>query len=519
MSSLRRPVASLVTALLAVPAWLVLCALALHPAAASSAGTVFLSTVPSIPGVTFDVQGVAVTTDGSGSASLSLGNINGVASSVRLAGNAVPGGSTVRIDRIVPGGHVPHESHLSVGLDVTSPVVIQLLKADSHIPPSHVRQLQLHSITGQKFAIDPRRQVHVNLQSRKIHFVHGSLQAQPVTWAVEGVQADPGIAVTTSGPRFDPYGHGTWVVRLAPVAGTVRIKTVPSTPDVQFDLNGTSLTTGPDGTAVGPLANLNNVKDNLRLASSDAGDNVVSGLRVSKVPSHAQHERQVVAAIDVRRYVQLHFIDSRGTPVRSSLITQIGLSTGSGVLTTLVGSEVTAPVLLLTQVASRVGTEWGSRPVTYALSSVRIAGANAVFTGRQRFAPLTDGAAWTIHLAVFQMELTVRDALFGARIATRTVITRPDHTRMSTDVSSKAPRVISGMVRGLYTVQIDSAVVGGTTSVLVSRDEPIELRVITLLDTLVIALAGAILLPAVVVLGIVVARRRRAPRTSGSDGG
>jgi hypothetical protein len=508
----RRSVSALLTVLIAVPAWLVVCALALPPAAASSAGTVYLNTVPAIGGVTFDVGGAQVSTDGTGSASISLGNINGVASSVRLAGGSLADGSTVRIDRVVPGAHVPHESHLTLGLDVTSPVLVKVLQANSHIPPSHVQQLRFHSVTGQRLAIDPRKHPRVNLLSRQIRFVHGALQAQRVTWSVEMVQADPGIAVTTSQPRFDPYGHRVWFVRLAPVAGTVRVTTVPSTPNVQFDLNGTSMTSGPNGIAVASVANLNRVKDDLELASSEAGDNVVSGLRVSKVRSHALHERHLIAALDVRRAVQLRFVDSRGAAVPATAIRDIQLAAGSGIGTTLVGAEVTAPALLLTEVATRVGNDWGSRPVTYSLSSVNIADSNAVFTGRQRFAPLTDGATWTVHLAVFQMQLTVRDALFGSRIATRTVITRPDHTRLTTQVGSSAPQVISGMVRGLYTVEIDSAVVGGTTSVLVSRDEPVELRVITLLDTVVIALAGAILLPAGIIVGILVTRRRRGPR-------
>jgi hypothetical protein len=65
------------------------------------------------------------------------------------------------------------------------------------------------------------------------------------------------------------------------------------------------------------------------------------------------------------------------------------------------------------------------------------------------------------------------------------------------------------MVRGLYTLKIDAAVLGGTTSVLVSRDDSINLKVITLLDTVVIAVGGAVLLPAAVLLGLVITRRTR----------
>jgi hypothetical protein len=52
-------------------------------------------------------------------------------------------------------------------------------------------------------------------------------------------------------------------------------------------------------------------------------------------------------------------------------------------------------------------------------------------------------------------------------------------------------------------------VVGGTTSVLVSRDGEVDLRVITLLDAVAIALAGAILLPAGVLVAVGITRRSR----------
>jgi hypothetical protein len=43
----------------------------------------------------------------------------------------------------------------------------------------------------------------------------------------------------------------------------------------------------------------------------------------------------------------------------------------------------------------------------------------------------------------------------------------------------------------------------------VSRDDTINLKVITLLDTVVIAVGGAVLLPAAVLLGLVITRRTR----------
>ena len=505
---LNRAVSIAVSVLLAVPVWLLALTSVAAPAQGSSAGTVFIATVPQLAGVTFDVGGVSVVTRSDGTAVVSLPDINGVASTVSLAHRVLADGTSLTIDRIVPAPHIPHQSHLTVGLDVTSPAKIKLLQADSHIPPSHVTELDLHSIVGQRITVDPRRPRVLHLLSRKIRYVHGQLQPQPVTWAVEGTKADPGISVTTFEPRFDPFGHRIWKVRLTPVAGTVRVTTVPRTADVQFDLAGTSLTTGRNGIGIAEVPDLNYVKDDLTLASSTAGQYQVSALRVSKVASVVPRQRRLIAAIDVRRGVTLRFVDSHGRPVPAARVGQVTLTAGSGVVLTLIGAEVAAPALLLTRVAEHIGSGWDTRTVRYSLASVKINGANAVFTGRQRFTPIR-GSTWTIHLSVFSVTLTVRDALFGSTIGTRTVITRPDGSKLAQSVPAAAPAVLSGMVRGLYTLKIDAAVLGGTTSILVSRNDTVQLRVITLLDAVLIGVGGALMLPAVVLAGVTVSRRSR----------
>ncbi len=116
---------------------------------------------------------------------------------------------------------------------------------------------------------------------------------------------------------------------------------------------------------------------------------------------------------------------------------------------------------------------------------------------------------------MFSVTLTVRDALFGSTIGTRTVITRPDGSTLAQSVPAATPAVLSGMVRGLYTLKIDAAVLGGTTSILVSRNDTVQLRVITLLDAVLIGLGGALMLPAVVLARCHAHPALAAPRSRG----
>jgi hypothetical protein len=68
-------------------------------------------------------------------------------------------------------------------------------------------------------------------------------------------------------------------------------------------------------------------------------------------------------------------------------------------------------------------------------------------------------------------------------------------------------------VRGLYSVRIDSAVLAGTASVLVSRNEAIDLRVVTLWDAAAFVTAVLLIVVGAVLGGRRMSRRREAARS------
>ena len=475
-------------------------------AAGNTSGTVYIRTVPAMAGVRFAVAGLFATTGTDGSASVSVGNLNGVAGQVHLAGSSVGNGTSVAISKIVPAAHVVGESHLSVGLNVSSQVQLSIDSGLTGVSVSAVHLVRLHSIAGEVRNVNPQLTQQLTLLSRRTRLVGGTLRAQQVTWSVDQVNVGPGVALTTTTPRFDPFGRSAWRLQLQTVHGTVFIRTVPSTPGVAFLLEGATITTGADGTAVAPVADLNNVNTRLRLATAAAGDLQVSNPRVSKLPATKVRERRLVVALDVRRPVKLDFTDLRGQRVPATHITAMQMTVGDAVVK-VVGQELEAPALLLTQVATRVGKSWEPRTVNYSLTSVRIDGSEAVFNGRQRFTPSASGT-WTVTLAVFSLTVTAHDALFGDRVASRAVITKPDGVKYTVHLGGGSPSVVPSMVRGLYGLTIDSAVMGGHTTLLVSRDDAIDLRVVTLLDAVLVVVVGFMLLVASVVGGRLMARRR-----------
>ncbi len=473
-----------------------------------SYGTVYIQTVPALSGVRLTVEGTEVTTSGLGAGVVSVADINGIASHVQLASSQAGPTTFVSISRILSGAHLPRESHLTIGLDVRSRVNLALSAGTDRVPLSLVHEVRLHSVTGTIKDIDPRGNPTVTMESRRVHLVSGALVAQRVTWSVDRVQSSSGLAFTTAQPTFDPLYHGTWPLVVTTVKGNVRIDTVPRTPGVVFLLEGATATTGPDGSAVVPVTDLNNLDRQLRLDTQQAGPLRVSNARIRRMPPPGIRQRRLLVALDVWRPVRLRFIDHAGTPVPLSRISSVQLS-ADNTLRSLSGVDLQSPALLLKTVAMDVGGHWQSRPVTYSVLSVGVDGSNAVFSGTQRFRPV-DGGTWTVTLSVFALKIVASDALLGIGVSSGAVLVRPDGSTMTVRLGRSGEVRIDSLGRGTYTMQLEAAAVGSRTTVLVSRDDVVKLRVVTLTDALIVSALFLILLGGMVVVGVVVAARRAA---------
>lgn len=61
-----------------------------------------------------------------------------------LAERRLDPNTRLTLDRVVPAPHVPHESHLAVGLDLTSRVRTRIAPGHTGVPASSVRSVRLH---------------------------------------------------------------------------------------------------------------------------------------------------------------------------------------------------------------------------------------------------------------------------------------------------------------------------------------------------------------------------------------
>jgi hypothetical protein len=218
----------------------------------------------------------------------------------------------------------------------------------------------------------------------------------------------------------------------------------------------------------------------------------VALVKVTRAKPKAVHERELVAALSVRTPVRLRFVDPGGEQIPIGRVSAVRLR-ADGRIEQLTGTEIRHPVMLRSARAELVDNTWRLRTVSYSTMSATIDGGEAVFAGQQQFRPASAGI-WQIRLAVFRVTVTAHDALFGTRVASRLVITRPNGAQYDRHVGSGGePATLQSVVRGDYTLRFTAAVIGSTTPVRISRNDNIDVRVVTLLDVLAVAAVVALL--------------------------
>lgn len=458
-------------------------------------GFVTVSTVPALAGVHLLIAGRGVVTGRNGTATVAVGDLTGLSKQVALASTAV-GADTVALGKVMQVAAAPHSRTLEIGLDVTSPVRVNLVAGSSGISPAHVKTVRIRSINGQTLTIDPAGSTVVDLLSRKTRFERGHLVAHTITWQAERLSTTGGITATTPRTPFDPLSSSVWTIPIEPASGVVQVSTIPAMPGVVLTVGGTTVTTAANGTADAAVADLNGIRERVALATTSAGDDTVSIRHVSREDAHARGVRRIVVALDVARPVTLHFVGRGGAVIDPLLISRVVLH-GEGKDIVLNGQQIALPVVLAMYAPTLKKHRWTTRDVVYTLSSVQYSAGDAVFTGRQSFT-VAAGTPWTISLSLFTTTIQVRDALFGGPLSMPATLTGPGSTTSAIRTDRNGAATVSSMVRGMYQLKVHGAAAGATNDILVSRDSVADVRIITPLDV-VVALAALLLAAALLI--------------------
>lgn len=285
-----------------------------------------------------------------------------------------------------------------------------------------------------------------------------------------------------------------------PVSGTLRVRAIPAWSGIDFELDGEIYTTDAEGVA----------RIQVKRWSPDLRSRIVvhdaTGNNTSKVSFTgwrewlSPHSRDVFATFELWEPISFNFVDMQGAPVDTTMIDSLIIKSSIGEIYTLHADDLDEPVLLISSVVT-TPTGLHNKPITYFVDQVIIDGANVVNRAQQRMT-FESTRNWEISLLFYAVKFQAVDAFFGTPLGDEVVVQAADGSEQRLTIDDNGEVVIPRLPRGEYAV----SVVGGGYSpprpIRISRDQAVQLEVISQLDVLLLAGTAS-----AVVVGLMIAGR------------
>ena len=302
--------------------------------------------------------------------------------------------------------------------------------------------------------------------------------------------------------------------------------TVPPLPNARFTLAGKSYTTDGTGAFVIPGTDLSRsgqktlsrrvVSQRLtmeRLHRSDGGQFRLERY-FTKVGS--EHGHPVLrAAINAYVPVQFDFRDRFGKAANLRLLDAMTIKRSDGAVITLKRNRLHKSTVLLQ--ASRVVSLSGglvSKALQYRIQSVTVGGNNLVNRAQQAFTPLQKPHV-AVRLLFYSARVSARDTIFGFGIGSGVRLEYPDGRVEHHAFADGHELIFEALPRGEYHLSVEAPGLSGSQPVSITRDQVVQLKVLSYLD-----IGFGLLVVASVAVGLLVfgrGRARRAPDRSPAD--
>jgi phospholipase C len=293
----------------------------------------------------------------------------------------------------------------------------------------------------------------------------------------------------------------------APRGGPVppTIQTVPAAPGMRFALDGHRFEADRAGRATPPAA-FRRAGASLRALDTE----IAPGVRAR---FDRWYSGRRIAALNLYHRVGISFVDLDANVVAPSAVTSVTLRGSDGSRHVLAGAR---RVWLQ---GNRVVPESQGRTSTrlyYSADKVLVAGSNVVHRGQQRFFPAAS-PKMQLRLLLFAVRVTVRDALLGFPIGSAVRLEYPDGREQREALGPSADLTVKSLPRGDYRVSVEALGMSSSRPIALSRDQEVDLRVISWLDIAVVLMVlGSLALALLFIRRPAAAGRRHAARVVSS---
>ncbi|MBC3840380.1 hypothetical protein GXW82_09580 [Streptacidiphilus sp. 4-A2] len=289
-------------------------------------------------------------------------------------------------------------------------------------------------------------------------------------------------------PRPHPHKHPRPHPKRKPWPVTLVLRTVPPLPGVEFSLDGTRYTVGPQGT-VSVTMEHDRTPHTLAVLSTnvDLGSHHYAFYRwtgqpwpdeayqptVTALPWRADHTIEVSFAAECK--VTPSFTDQNGRAIAPASLSsvQVQSQTGQDYRLPLSGAAwlpCTAPTL------TPSGPQ--SRPVSYRLKELVSEGANIANDGQESFTPVKD-AHPILTGYYFNLAVQVQDAFLGGSAGRSVTLTLPDGRTAAARLDAAGQASFEHLPRASYSVSSTGGGVAMAKTIRLSRDGTVALRMIS----------------------------------------
>ena len=291
-------------------------------------------------------------------------------------------------------------------------------------------------------------------------------------------------------------------------AGTLAIQTVPPVSGARFSAFGTVVRSGSTGIAQLPVRRFTDLGRHLRIIPTRVNrDTRVVYDRMVGTPDNAV-TRPLIVGLRTERLVRWTFLDRGGKEVEATHISLLVIKSNTGETRQLTGAALAKPLWVAASRTQQTPQGLVSKPLYWSVSRVVVDGADVVNRGQQQFVP-NETRGWTIELLFYRVTVVGRDLLFGGTVGEGVELHRPDGSVVRTPMRD-GEAVLPTVPRGAYEIRVDGSGVSFLRPASISRDQTLEIQVITPADLTLIA--GTVALFAFSLL--LVGRRRNAAALS-----
>jgi hypothetical protein len=307
-----------------------------------------------------------------------------------------------------------------------------------------------------------------------------------------------------------------------PVSGTLVVRAIPAWSGIVYELDGQTFVSDEGGVA---RIDVKRWSTDLRsrIKIHDAYNDNESRASFSNWRGWiSAHSRDVYATFRISDPVTFSFVDLDGVAVENAMIDSLIIKSTTGDIVTFSGEQLKEPVLLTSTVITTPSGLF-NKPISYVVDQVIIDGANVVHRAQQRTSFETT-RHWEIKLLFYGVKFRASDAFFGSPLGKELIVEAADGSTQHLALDENGEALIPRLPRGEYAVSVVGAGYSPPRPIMVSRDQVVELEVISHLDValvlsmVVLSVSGLIILgrPFLIltplrVLGELLAHLRRPP--------